>query len=93
MRPVRLGRYELLRHLASGGMARVYLARVTGPGGFARHVVVKTIPEERVDTQMLREGMPGARPDMSPDDIAKTALFLAHAAPSALTGACIDVYG
>src|SRR5688500_2069892 len=49
MRPVRLGRYELLRHLASGGMARVYLARVTGPGGFARHVVVKTIPEERRD--------------------------------------------
>jgi serine/threonine protein kinase len=47
MRPQQLGRYELLRHLASGGMARVYLARVTGPGGFARHVVVKTIPEER----------------------------------------------
>lgn len=49
MRPRQLGRYELLRHLASGGMARVYLARVTGPGGFARHVVVKTIPEERRD--------------------------------------------
>ena len=49
MRPLRLGRYELLRHLASGGMARVYVARVTGPGGFARHVVVKTIPEERAD--------------------------------------------
>lgn len=47
MRPQRLGRYELLRHLASGGMARVYIARVTGPGGFARHLVVKTIPEER----------------------------------------------
>ena len=47
MRPQRLGRYEVLRHLASGGMARVYLARVTGPGGFARHVVVKTIPDER----------------------------------------------
>ena len=42
---------------------------------------------------MLREGMPGARPDMSPDDIARTALFLAHEAPAALTGACIDVFG
>jgi hypothetical protein len=42
---------------------------------------------------MLREGLPGARPDMSPDDIANTALFLAHAAPPALTGACIDVFG
>ena len=49
MRPRRLGRYELLRHLASGGMARVYLARATGPGGFARHVVVKTVPAERRD--------------------------------------------
>jgi serine/threonine protein kinase len=51
MRPQRLGRYELLRHLASGGMARVFLARVTGPGGFARHVVVKTIPEEHRDDE------------------------------------------
>jgi hypothetical protein len=34
-----------------------------------------------------------ARPPMSPDEIAKTAWFLAHAAPQALTGACIDVYG
>ncbi|HEX5064187.1 MAG TPA: protein kinase [Kofleriaceae bacterium] len=49
MRTQRLGRYELLRHLASGGMARVYLARATGPGGFTRHVVVKTIPDERRD--------------------------------------------
>ena len=45
------------------------------------------------DTGMLREGMPGANPDMTPDDIARTALFLAHTAPPALTGACIDVYG
>lgn len=56
-------------------------------------VSVNAICPGSVDTAMLREGMPGARPDMSPDDIAKTALFLAHAAPTALTGACIDVYG
>jgi hypothetical protein len=30
---------------------------------------------------------------MSPDDIARTALFLAADAPDALTGACIDVFG
>jgi NAD(P)-dependent dehydrogenase (short-subunit alcohol dehydrogenase family) len=59
----------------------------------AAKVSVNAICPGSVDTAMLREGMPGARPDMSPDDIAKTALFLAHAAPSALTGACIDVYG
>lgn len=56
-------------------------------------VSVNAICPGSVDTAMLREGMPGARPDMTPDDIAKTALFLAHAAPTALTGACIDVFG
>jgi NAD(P)-dependent dehydrogenase (short-subunit alcohol dehydrogenase family) len=56
-------------------------------------VSVNAICPGSVDTAMLREGMPGARPDMSPDDIAKTALFLAAQAPSALTGACIDVFG
>jgi NAD(P)-dependent dehydrogenase (short-subunit alcohol dehydrogenase family) len=30
---------------------------------------------------------------MSPDDIARTALFLATTAPQALTGTCIDVFG
>jgi NAD(P)-dependent dehydrogenase (short-subunit alcohol dehydrogenase family) len=59
----------------------------------AAKVSVNAICPGSVDTAMLREGMPGARPDMSPDDIAKTVLFLAHAAPTALTGACIDVYG
>ena len=59
----------------------------------AAKVSVNAICPGSVDTQMLREGMPGAKPDMSPDDIAKTALFLAHVAPAALTGACIEVYG
>lgn len=56
-------------------------------------VSVNAICPGSVDTAMLREGLPDARPDMSPDDIARTALFLAHGAPAALTGACIDVYG
>jgi serine/threonine-protein kinase len=43
MHPERVGRYELIRHLATGGMARVYLARATGLGGFARHVVIKAV--------------------------------------------------
>jgi len=56
-------------------------------------VSVNAICPGSVDTVMLREGMPGASPDMSPDDIARTALFLAHTAPPALTGSCIDVFG
>lgn len=59
----------------------------------AAKVSVNAICPGSVDTAMLRDGMPGARPDMTPDDIARTALFLAHAAPPALTGACLDVYG
>jgi NAD(P)-dependent dehydrogenase (short-subunit alcohol dehydrogenase family) len=59
----------------------------------AAKVCVNAICPGSVDTQMLREGMPGARPDMTPDDIAKTVVFLAHAAPPALTGACVDMFG
>ncbi|MBA2538004.1 MAG: SDR family oxidoreductase [Deltaproteobacteria bacterium] len=56
-------------------------------------VSVNAICPGSVDTAMLREGMPHARPDMTPDDIARTALFLATDAPAALTGTCIDVFG
>lgn len=59
----------------------------------AAKVSVNAICPGSVDTQMLREGMPGARPDMTPDDVAKTAVFLAHGAPAALTGSCIDIFG
>jgi NAD(P)-dependent dehydrogenase (short-subunit alcohol dehydrogenase family) len=56
-------------------------------------VAVNAICPGSVDTDMLREGRPGAKPDMSPEDIASTALFLAAEAPVALTGSCIDVFG
>ncbi|HEY3807895.1 MAG TPA: serine/threonine-protein kinase [Kofleriaceae bacterium] len=39
----RIGRYEVLSHLATGGMGQVYLAKSTGLGGFERQVVVKTL--------------------------------------------------
>src|SRR5262249_34352771 len=59
----------------------------------AAKVSVNAICPGSVDTAMLREGMPNASPDMTPDDIARTAVFLAHGAPAALPGACIDVFG
>jgi eukaryotic-like serine/threonine-protein kinase len=41
--PRQLGRYEVIGPLASGGMAEVLLARLTGPQGFERVVVIKRI--------------------------------------------------
>lgn len=41
--PKRIGRYEIVGRLASGGMAEILLARLTGPMGFERAVVVKRI--------------------------------------------------
>jgi len=47
--PVRLGKYEILKRLAVGGMAEIYLARVTGIQGFQKQVVVKTIRPQLAD--------------------------------------------
>lgn len=38
-----LGRYHLVRKLATGGMAEVFLAKVVGPGGFEKSLVIKRI--------------------------------------------------
>ncbi len=39
--PERVGRYEILLPIASGGMATVYLARAVGAGGFTTEVALK----------------------------------------------------
>jgi serine/threonine protein kinase/outer membrane biosynthesis protein TonB len=58
----RLGRYVLLKHLASGGMADVLLARSDGIEGFERHVVVKRIrPELARDARFTRMFLDEAR--------------------------------
>ncbi len=41
--PHNLGRYHILGHLASGGMAEVLLAKLIGPSGFERPVIIKRI--------------------------------------------------
>ncbi len=45
----KLGRYHLCFQLAAGGMAKVYLARVQGPGGFEKLVAVKRIHESMAE--------------------------------------------
>ncbi|MCS6797778.1 MAG: serine/threonine protein kinase [Myxococcota bacterium] len=43
MKGTRFGRYELVRKIAAGGMAEVFLARQWGEGGFFRDVVIKRL--------------------------------------------------
>lgn len=45
----RIGRYELLRRLARGGMAELYLARASGLHGFEKLCVVKLVLPHLVD--------------------------------------------
>jgi serine/threonine protein kinase len=49
-----LGKYEILRKLATGGMAEIYLARSTGTAGFEKLVVIKRIlPSAAQDTVLV----------------------------------------
>ena len=58
----RFGRYEVLKHLASGGMAEVYLARTCGDGGFMRHLVIKAMrPSPGLDGTFARMFLDEAR--------------------------------
>lgn len=54
-RPVKVGKYHLLQKLGEGGMAEVYLAKTSGPGGFEKYVAVKRIlPTYAGDTEFLK---------------------------------------
>src|SRR3954469_16684123 len=59
-----LGRYKLIRRIAVGGMAEIYLARVPGVGleGFEKLIVIKRIlPQHALDPELLRMFLDEAR--------------------------------
>jgi serine/threonine-protein kinase len=63
---VRLGRYELLGEIASGGMATVFLGRAVGARGFSRLVAIKRMHphlerDEEFVTSFLEEARLAAR--------------------------------
>ncbi len=45
----KLGQYEIVKHLATGGMAELLIARTRGLVGFERHVVIKRIRDDHQD--------------------------------------------
>lgn len=64
--PEKVGKYELLLPIGSGGMATVYLARSEGVGGFARDVALKLVhshlrADEESKLHLLEEAKLSAR--------------------------------
>ncbi len=54
-RPDRFGKYAVVRHLADGGMAEVYLARASGIEGFEKNVVIKRLKPELAENPWATE--------------------------------------
>jgi len=53
--------YEILRKLARGGMAELFLARTVGPEGFEKLLVLKKILPSYADWQIVRPPAPGGK--------------------------------
>ncbi len=51
----RIGRYDIVARLASGGMAEILLARLLGPSGFQRALVIKRILPHLAAEKSFRE--------------------------------------
>ncbi|HEY1584253.1 MAG TPA: serine/threonine-protein kinase [Polyangia bacterium] len=60
--PTRFGKYDLLALLATGGMAEIWLARVSGMAGFEKLVVIKRLLDElAVDPEYVEMFLDEAR--------------------------------
>src|SRR3990172_4199188 len=56
-----VGKYQIVRRIATGGMGEIYLAKQSGPAAFDRYVILKTLlpqyaDDERMRNQFLDEG-------------------------------------
>ncbi len=58
----KIGKYEILTQLTSGGMAELFLGYTAGPGGFRKYVVVKRIlPDAKDNEQFVKMFLDEAR--------------------------------
>jgi serine/threonine-protein kinase len=53
--PDSFGKYRVLRRIASGGMAEVYLCRLSGEEGFRKRVALKVVHPRHADDPRFRE--------------------------------------
>jgi len=53
--PDRFGKYRVLRRIAAGGMAEVYLCRLWGEEGFRKRVALKVVHPRHADDPRFRE--------------------------------------
>ena len=61
-RGMKIGKYEILTQLTSGGMAELFLGYTAGPGGFRKYVVVKRIlPDAKDNEQFVKMFLDEAR--------------------------------
>src|SRR5262249_60804910 len=49
------GRYNIIRKVASGGMADLYLAEIRGEGAFQKKIAIKHLHEHLADKPELRD--------------------------------------
>jgi len=53
--PDKFGKYRVLRRIAAGGMAEVYLCRLTGEQGFQKRVALKVVHPRYADDSRFRD--------------------------------------
>jgi 3-oxoacyl-[acyl-carrier protein] reductase len=88
----RTGTPELAPYCASK-WGLIGFSKAAAEEGREHNVQIFTVCPGSVDTEMLQKGLPGAKPQMTAEQVASLIVYLALDAPAAMTGAAIDMFG
>ncbi len=88
----RLGTPHLASYCASK-WGLIGFTKATAEEVRSQNVQVLAVCPGSVATEMLNRGLPGAKPEMSPDQVASLLLYLATEAPDALTASALEMFG